>query len=223
MALADYQALVTSLVRDDTGKVTTTDRDRAIGLAVTRYDRDRPRPKVEDVTYAAGGQLVALPAGWQTDVSTLLSLEYPVGSIPPVVLGWQFYREPAAVKLMLAAALPAGAVVRASYTIAHVLDGSSDTIPLADREAVASWAAALLLDQLASLYAGDSDSTIGADAVEHRTKAQEYASRARTLRARYFDALGIDPKKTVAAGVAVNLNLPDSRGRDRLLKTGALR
>jgi hypothetical protein len=223
MALADYQALVTSLVRDDTGKVTTTDRDRAIALAVTRYDRDRPRPKVEDMTIAAGGQLIALPAGWQDDVSSLVSLEYPVGRVPPAALGWRFYREPAALKLMLAVSLPAGAVLRATYTIAHVLDGASDTIPVADREAVASWAAALLLDQLASLFAGDSDSSIGADAVEHRSKAQEYASRARTLRARYFDALGIDPKKTVAAGVEVNLTLPDSRGRDRLLKTGALR
>jgi hypothetical protein len=36
------------------------------------------------------------------------------------------------------------------------------------------------------------------------------------LRKRYFDDLGIDPKRNVAAGAVVNLNMASSVGRDRI-------
>ena len=106
--------------------------------------------------------------------------------------------------------------VRAAYTARQLLDIANDTIPAADREAVSSWAAALLLDQLASLFSGDSDSTIQADSVDPNSKAREYAARAKAARKRYFDELGIDPKKTVPASATVDLDLPSSRNRDRL-------
>jgi hypothetical protein len=109
-----------------------------------------------------------------------------------------------------------GEMVRATYTIAHVLDAAEDTVPVGDQEPVASYAAAMLLDMLASLYSGDSDSTIQADSVNHQSKAGEFAARARTLRKRYFDDLGIDQKRNQAAGVVVNLDMASSLGRDRL-------
>lgn len=225
MALADYQSLVDKMVRDDTGKIATADRDKAIGLAVERYSKDRPRPKVEDLT-AAGGHLLDLPSGWQADFSELQTLEYPIGEVPPSLIAQDeisLYRTPMATKIMLAQSLPAAASVRATYTIRHVVDATNDTIPVGDREPVASWAAAVLLDQLASLFSGDSDSTIQADNVDHRTKAQEFAARGRGLRRQYFDELGIDPKRNVAAGAVVNLDFRDSQGRDRLTHPMRLR
>lgn len=219
MALADFQDLVDDLVRDDSGKIAVADRDQAIGLAVERYGKDRPKTAVEDVAAAATGQVLPLPAGWQPDFSKLVSLEYPIGEVPPRVLAsgtYRLYETPATTQVLLAVVLQAGEQVRATYTVRHTLDAVTDTLPAQDREAVSSWAAALLLDQLASLFSGDSDSTIQADSVDHNSKAREFAARARAARKRYFDELGIDPKRNVAAGAVVDLDLRDSRNRDRL-------
>ncbi len=113
--------------------------------------------------------------------------------------------------------------MRATFTIAHVVSAALDTIPEADREAVACWGAGILCDELAAFYSGGTDSTIRADSSPGQTRAQEYSSRANKCRKRYFDALGIDEKKNVAAGVVVNLNQDDSRGNDRLTHSRAFR
>lgn len=225
MSLSDYQTLVDELVRDDTGKIATPERDRAIGLAVARYGRDRPRVVVEDVT-ADGSNILPLPASWVADKTDLASLEYPVGEYPVSFIDPEFLgvvRTPSGQEIRLVGAIADGEAVRATLHLPHTLDSGGDTLPESDREAVASYAAALLLDQLASLYASQQDSTIQADSVEHRSQSAEYAARARALRARYYDALGIDPKRQVAASATVNLNLADSRGRDRLTHPSRLR
>ena len=224
--LADYQTLTDSMVRDDAGKITPIERDLAIAAAVIRYSKDRPRIKVEDIT-APGGHYLPLPTGWEAEFSDSRSLEYPLGKVPPVYLepdSWDMYATPSGTQIMCkSASLPANAAVRASYTIRHIVSTTVDTVPETDRETVASYAASLLLDQLASLYSGDSDSTIQADSVNHQSKAGEFAARARALRKRYFDDLGIDTKRNAASGVVVNLNLKDSRGRDRLTHPEARR
>ncbi len=218
MALADLQTLVDDLVRDDAGKVAVSERDRAIGLAVVRYGQDRPRSVLEDVT-ADGSSFLPLPAGWEDGGSRIVSLEYPIGQWPISYLSQEGYGvvdTPIGDEIRLAGAIPAGASVRVLFSTSHVLDAINDTLPVNDREAVACYAASVLMDQLASLHSGDGDSTISADSVEHRSQAQEYASRARAFRARYFDGLGLDPKRTRPASTVVDLDLPDSRGRDRL-------
>lgn len=218
MALADYQTLVTQLVRDDSGKIAAADRDGAIELARLRYSVDRPQTKVEDVL-AAGGNLLDLPAGWQADFSALKSLEYPIGDVPPTTIPGDevaIYTTPTGIKLMLEAALPAAVSVRAAYTIKQQLDAGGDTIPVQDREAVAAYAAALLLDQLAAYFTGESASTMQADTVDHATKGQEFAARARALRQRYFDHLGVDTRRNAAAGATAQLPRRDSLGWPRL-------
>lgn len=223
--LSDYQTLVDDLTRDDASAITTSERDIAIGLAVSRYSKDRPQAEVEDLT-APGGQTLALPVAWESGFSCLQSLEYPVGNVPPSMIdtgAWGIYNAPGTEQIMVQASLPANETVRASFTIQHVLDAVTDTIDVVDREPVASYAAAVLCDQLASLYSGDTDSTIQADNVDHQSKAREFALRAKTLRKRYYDELGIDPKRNVAAGVVVDLDLPNSLGNDRLLHPGRRR
>lgn len=216
--LADYTTLVTAAVRDDASKLASGEISGAIAQAVARYSKDRPRQKVQDVA-AAGGNLLPLPAAWETDFSQLNSLEYPIGNVPPDIIragGWAMYATPTALQIQVVDALPASAAVRATYTIAHVLSTAADTLPVVDRESVSSYAAAILLDQLASLYSNDQDSTINADSVQHGSKAGEFARRAKVLRQRYFDDLGIDTKRNVAAGAVVNLDMASSVGRDRL-------
>lgn len=218
MALSDYQTQVSDLVRDDADRVSIDERDRAISVAVLRYSKDRPLPKVEDIT-SPGGNLLDLPAAWEPDFSDLDSLEYPVGKFPTSFISpqcWSLYATPTGLSIMVSYSLPIGATIRSTYSIAHQVSGTADTIPAGDREAVCCLAAASLCDQLASLYSGDTDSTIQADSVNHQSKAAEFAARARALRKRYFDELGIDPKKNVAAGAVVNLDLANSLGQDRL-------
>jgi len=224
VALIDYQNLVDNLVQDDAGKLDVDDRDTAIALAVIRYSKDRPDSVVEDVA-STGGHYIVLPTGWADDSSMVQSLEYPIGNVPPAyVNGSWVYRAPGdVVQIGIPLALSAGEQVRVMHTKPHLLDGVNDTIPDRDREAIASYAAAILYDQLAAFYSGDSDSTIQADGVDHGDKSSRFAARANKLRKRYFDELGIDPKRLVAHSVTVDLDMANSRGRDRLTHSGRFR
>lgn len=218
MALVDYQTLVESLVRDLGEEAALTDFAQAIDLAAIRYSTDRPQTAVEDVA-AAGGNMVDLPPGWQADFSAVVNLEIPPGQVPPAYVhqdDWTLYQVLAGYQVMLAWPLTAGDTVRFHYTIAHTLDETADTIPARDREAVANWAAALLLDQLATVYAGHRQSTIDADSVDWQNKSRDFAGRAKASRQLYWNHLGIDPKRNAAAGAVVDLDMRDSRGKDRL-------
>lgn len=218
--LTDYETLAADLTRDDAAKLTLTEKDRAIAAAVYRYSVDKPRTRVQDVT-PGSAQVLPMPAAWEEGFSVILGIEYPKGEIPPALLGtdrYAIYDDGTAKKIQLLDAVAVAASnTRISYTIKHVVDAATDTIPLQHREPVACFAAASLCDQLASYYAGGTDSSIQADSVEQRSKAQEYASRAKTLRKRYHDELGIEDKHSMAAGVMVNLDLPSSTNEDRLM------
>lgn len=219
MPLADFQTLVTDLSRDDAGKVSVAQRDAALAQAVERYSQDRPRDKVEDIN-GLGTQLLDLPAGWQDGFSTLTQLEYPIGNVPPTLVPQDdisIYQTPAGQQIQLRYAVAnAAANVRITYAVKHVLDAGTDTIPASHRTPVAAWAAADLCEQLASFYAGQTDSTIQADAVDHKSKSAEFASRARALRKRYTDELGVNDRRNTASGVVVALTDRDSRGQPRL-------
>ncbi len=217
--LADYEQLVTDLVRDDAAKIANAEKDRAIEAAVRRYSEDRPQEKAEDLT-PSGANTLPLPAAWENDFSALRALEYPVGNVPPTYLDqgrYRFYRTPAAVVIQSddAVSVSAGSV-RATFTIRHAVDAASDTVPLSHRQAVASWAAAILCEQLAAFYSGGTDSTIQADSVQNESKARDYASRARALRQFYLDELGIDPKRGQPAGQVVELKRTDTWGGARI-------
>ena len=117
--------------------------------------------------------------------------------------------------VVMLAGRPAGPV-RVRYTLQHALSATEDTIPPADREAVAKYAAALLCEQLASFYASDTDSTISADRSFGQTRSQAFAARAREYRKQFQAALGIDEKTAAPAGAVVQIQTTDSRGRSRM-------
>ena len=216
--LSDYQTLAEKFTQDDANKVVADDLDGAIALAVARYSKDRPRIKVSDLTPTTTTKL-PLPATWETDFSEIRSLEYPVGENPLSFLDtdrYGLYDDGAAVTIKLQDSVDTTQTVRASFTIAHVVSDADDTIPAADREAVACWAAAVLCDELASFYSGGTDSTIQADSVRQQSKAQEYSARAKALRKRYLDELGVEEKRAVAAGAVVKLRDESSAGQTRL-------
>ena len=122
---------------------------------------------------------------------------------------------------MVAGCIPVGATVRVTRTAPHEVSAGpppADTVPARDREAVAAWGAALLLDEMAARAAGTTDSTIAADAVDYAGGADRYRRLARAHRDRYYELLGLDraaESRPDAAGAQVSL------GRRRLSTGGA--
>ena len=219
MALGDYRTLVDDLVRDTDGRIGAASRDRAIGLAAWRYSSDRPRIMVRAMT-ADGGHHLALPADWESGFSRLVGVSIPAaggGTATPVdaVLD----QEPAGWRIRPARRIATGKTLHVRFTLSHVIDAGRDTVPERDREAVASWAAASVLEQMASLYSGHGHPTIAADAVDWQSKGRDYALRAKRMREIYFRHLGIVPERTNAAGVMVDWN----RGRGRLIRRAGRR
>jgi len=212
--LADVQELVGDLVRDDASRISPDQRDRAIGLAVVQYSKDRPRRAVEDIA-GDGGRRLALPAG----AIRAEAVEYPVTDGTPVFLAttaWGHYNAPNGPQLVFTRTIPAGAPLRLHLLRPHALTDAEDTIPLTDREALASYAAAVLFDQIAATTSGDGNPTIPADAVNHASKPESFAKRAERLRQRYYDLLGIDVKRTQPASAMAVQPLAASDGGHRL-------
>ncbi|MEJ1353094.1 MAG: hypothetical protein RPU13_13875 [Candidatus Sedimenticola sp. (ex Thyasira tokunagai)] len=221
--LSDFQNLVNDLVRDDSDTVTPGDVDQAIGLAVSRYSKDRPYIQVEDVS-AEGPHTLTLPTAWVPGFSEIQELEFPIGNFPASYINDSLlYQSPDGEEIRVADSLTVGVQVRVNFSVFHTLTDIADTVPLGDREALASYAAAALCDQLSSHYANSSDSTIQADSVDHASKSREWAGRARALRKRYFDELGVDDRRNAAAGVVVDLDMQNSQGGDRLFHKGRWR
>lgn len=215
--LPDYQTLVTDLVRDDSARITPEQLDGSIALAVLKYSASEPRPRVADIDDVSG-MLIPLPDGWEADFSTMTSLEYPVGKVPPALLdgdAWAFYRDVDGLKIMLAASLPAAATVRAAFMVRHTVSATVDTIPVDHREPVAKYAAALLCDQLAAFYANETDSTINAGMAQGQTKSQAYAARARDYRKGYVDAIGVADKTSQPASAVATLKSRNGDGQSR--------
>lgn len=213
--LADLQKLVDDMVRDDAQRIDADQRDRALSLALVQYGRDRPRRIVTDQIMPDDG-LIVPPEG----ARAVLSIEHPVGHRPPRYLSphqWMPYDTPEGRCIMLATGgIPAGDEMRVTFAGAHEVDDDGGTVPIVDHEAVASYAAAILFDQIAAMTSGDGNPTIPADAVNHGAKPENFAKRAERWRQRYHDLLGIDAKRTKAASVVVQQPLASTTGGSRL-------
>ncbi|HEY4145173.1 hypothetical protein [Pinirhizobacter sp.] len=218
MTLADYQTLVADLVRDRDAVITDAQRDAAIDAAFARYSAVLPRNVVVDLT-STGGQRIELPAGFTME-SIVTAVEFPVGEIPPVELELadvRVYAAPTQRFLDLPAITLTGDVLRITYTAVHLVDGADDTVPPAHRQAVASLAASNLCGQLASYYSSELESTISADAVNYKDKAQRFRQRAKDLEADFTEVVGDAPSdRNKAASATVALERRNALGGHRL-------
>ena len=212
--LTDFENGVASRIQDAAGTLQLSDKDNMISQAVRqRYSHDRPREMVSDVT-ADGSANLALPTGgngeqYEDGFSSIRSLESPIGLLPPTYLEndtWMVYRTPTGLVILLMSVLPnAGDKVRVSWTVRHTPGTSggspvNTTVPDSDFEAVCDLAASMCCAQLAAIYAQTRDPSISADAVNYRTKSQEYLTLAKTLQQRYFDHVGIEEGAGSAGG-----------------------
>lgn len=212
--LADLQELVDDMVRDDASRIDAGQRDRALSLALVQYGRDRPRRIVADETMPANGRIMP-PEG----ARDILAIEFPIDQVPPRFLSphqWQPYDAPEGRCLLVLARIQPDETIRVTYAGPHVLADDECSIPETDREAVGSYAAAILFDQIAAMTSGDGNPTIPADTVNHGAKPENFAKRAERWRQRYHDLLGIDVKRVKAASVVVTTPLASTTGGGRL-------
>ncbi|HSV81486.1 MAG TPA: hypothetical protein VLK85_20000 [Ramlibacter sp.] len=212
MAFADYQDLVDKMVRapGGTDSIATADRDMAIELARLRYSQDAERELVEDVVWAATGYFGPLPADW-AEGSYLKQAEYPIGYQPATLIALAIYGTPFEQQLVVEDALPAAATVRVTFAAPHLLNGGgtpADTVPLAHREAVASYAASLLCGQLAAHFSGEREASISADGSHTESRSRNYATRAKEYRAAYYAGIGKADPRAAKGGSAAAVGEP---------------
>lgn len=189
MALVDYLQLVSTMVGEGDAALAPGRVEDAIGYALLRYSADVPQTLVRDVGWLVRGYLGPLPADW-IDGSAVRHAEYPIGQQPPRLIDLAIYADVGGTVLASEIELPAGAEVRLTVLAPHRLSATDDTIPLAHREAVASYAAHLLCRQLATRYSGERETAIAADGSNTDSRARNYAARAREYRAVYYAGIG---------------------------------
>ena len=206
--LADIQKLTDILAIDADGRFSPEDRAAAIELALFRYSSDRPRAACETVEFD-GSAFLSMPDGWQKDFSRVLEIKTECGKRVPFETVPSLSGE----KILLSGDVHTGDVVTVWFTQRHIATETEDTVPPADREAVANWAAAFLLDGMAAGYAGSVNSTISSDSVEHGSKANNYHAQAAACRKFYRDHMGLDDKRNAAAGTTVVVKRSGTSGR----------
>ena len=192
---AYFRELAQSIVRDDVGALTLDDSEDALQDAVSHYSRFRPRRFVEDLTAVADKVLTRDVAGDLSDwdeSSAVESIEYPAGLVPPSIEAHQTYLAPGGALSLYVEELPQGETARVTYTARHLVAASTCTVPQSDYEAVGSWMAARLLEELAARGAAVTDSTMAADSVERNSQSRDYRALAKGYRDRFYELLGID-------------------------------
>ena len=213
-AFTDFQAQRDAALQDAAGKLAPAARDALLVQAIlSRYSHDRPVEVVSDVTAPGGTHDMPLPVDpnyvFEDGFSWLVALEYPAGAaatVPATYLleeDFLLYRTPTSLVIRMLPTIPnAGDTVRVTWTARHKNDGS--TVYDSDFEAVCDFAASLCMEALAAIYTQTGDATISADAVNYRTKAQEYLALAKAARQRYFNHMGIDdPTGTAQQGAVI--------------------
>lgn len=214
-----------SIVKHDTSHLTPADVIQAIERAAWEYSKYRPREMYKDYTGDGSTQTWAVPTDWEDGFSQIISVEWPLGELPPETdqteqFPWDVYYDltAAAWKFRLPEDTPTSSeTVRIRYTIRHTISENAFTVPDADFYAVCDIAAEECCRILASYYAQSGDTTISADAVSWGTKSGEYRSLAKEFRKKWQDALGVSEEGPAAAGVIVDWDLSSGIDQGDLL------
>jgi len=222
MNYAQIKDKVDQTVKDMAGSLGPTERDNFIQEAVKIYSKHRPREVVKDITGAGtyDYSIATNLASWIEDFSIVKSIEYPADQRDPQYVDEDdtlIYRKESDLFIRFLLDSPsASQKIRVTYTALHLLSETQCTIPLGDQDALCNMAASLCSQALASYYAQTSDSTITADSVDHRSKSQEYNSRAKDQKKLYMDHLGLKDGDVAPASVRKVVDVTYPGGADRL-------
>jgi len=211
--LSEFQAAVERHVQDDANVLDAADYQQHLEDAARRLSRIEPREVVLDIA-GDGGFDYALPAPFDPDFSRVLQVEYPAGRREPEYvdhLDWTLYTDPAGTALRFRYASPAAAeVIRVTVTASHEITAVSTTVPVARQDAVVLIGAALSCEAIASHYSNTGDATILADSVDHKSKAGDYAKRAKRYMELATELLPVAVQGEVQAGSGTT-SLAESR------------
>jgi hypothetical protein len=221
---------IAPVIADEMGWVTPS-LPRFVQQTITqRYSKDRPLELVSDVagTGTAYMPLPVAPVGqfgvFDPLFSEVKKIEYPIGQIPDEDVrseDWELYRSPTGYQLVLSAYVPqVGQSARITWTARHAPDAT--TVDPGDFYAVCDYAASLALEAMAARASQIGDSTMGADTVNYRSKAQEFTSLAAKIRKRYYNHMGVDEAPSgVESKAAISVgnlrNIMGTAGVDRLV------
>lgn len=237
MALQDVRDLVASKIQDTAQKLTPSQIDDAISEAVTIYSAISPRHAMMLLTGDGVTVTYDLPTDWEDGFSWIERIEYPIGRQRPEYLDGNDdyttdYRDPTTGELklrFLSMTLSVNTQAAVDYALRHKLtetvsgEAGIETSPESDRPAIASLAGSICCQNLAAYYTNVSDSTIGADAVNYGVKGQEYATRAKELRAAFDQLMGLTGGLPAASAVQdLDVDLQNSWG-DRFWHPGRYR
>jgi hypothetical protein len=194
----------------------------AINKAVKTYSGYKPRIVIEDEAGDGGfDYALTLLLDWIDGFSAIKTVEYPVDDTvsEAQILDsdeWAIYEKPAGKYLRFLTEEPlATESMRIDYTSLQTCTDESCTIPAIDEEAVQMLAASVFCDMLATYYAQTQDSTIQADSVDHKSKASEYAAKARVYRANYYSHIGLKEGDVLPAGATKGQKSTGSWGTEK--------
>lgn len=194
----------------------------AIAMAMKEHSRHRPQTLVEDIDGDGGFDYAVTGLDyWSDGFSVIRQVEYPVDDddeIPDILQedAWMMYQTPAGKYLRFLESSPAADEdIRVTYTAIHTCTDDDCTVVDYDDEAVQALAASKFCEMLATAYAQTGDSTISADVVDHKSRAGEYSTRARTYRGIYLKHIGVEDGKPPAASITKDQDKAGSWG-DRL-------
>lgn len=203
---ATFNALVDTRVPNPPSVFTSTKIDDAVTAAVAFWSKHRPQVLVTDLAGDGSTYDFSLPADFDIHTSYVKTVEYPAGNRDPDYLNedaWTIYRDDSTAYLRLFDDTPlTGEEVRMTYTTLHVVDGSGSTIDANDENALADLAAAILCEWISTYYSDSTDSSLVVDSADHKSRAAEYAMRAKRYRQLALDHLGIGAggKDSITAG-----------------------
>lgn len=230
--ISGIRSKVTSRIQDGAAKLTLTaltgDVDLAILSALAEYQKVKPREVVVSVAgnggfdYLVSSALVAFVDGFSSILSVIAP--YSASEQNPSALDEDDYtlaRLPGGLYLRLRSnTLAASESMLVAYSAPHTLNETTSTVSPADDDALADLASAEACESLAAVYAQSTDSTIGADAVDHKGKSSTYRELASSFRERYERKLGVGKSATSApAGTHVDIDrrMSDTEGSDLTL------
>lgn len=215
MSRSNLKTTALRLAAVDLAKIGAGADESALDMAIVRYNQDAPRVVTAVLDLTDGGAV--LPDSFDWDFSGVRQVECPLWQRPPCYLraeDFYTYNDGTVARIELVTATDEE--MRLWYTVRHIADADTYTLPEQHTEAVASWAAAVLCEMEASRLSGKNTPTLAADSQNQQDPARAFAARAKILRQRYLDELGVDSKRAAPASADVAFTPRDSRGRTRL-------
>lgn len=182
--------------------------DNAVTAAIAEYSRYFPQIRGEDYDGDGSTYTFTLPSAFQ-ETSRIVAIEYPQGEQDPDWLDSYYYgiyldlEDGAVVRKLRLTETPAdGNTVRMFYTCPHTITDSASTVPDSDLEPFCQLAAYNLASMIASFYGFQSKSTLEANLINYRSKADQWRSIANHFLVSFKLLKGMGPKDIVPAAAS---------------------